>query len=146
MTFQGNKHYLLLAPQSLSSSATATAVLDCRGWGEAQISVLLGAGAATHAPATLSLAESDTTAQTDFVAISAFATSNLAAAVLTTSAATAVGAVLNVDLRGRKRYLRCSVTPNTSGTGLVSVVAQLSRGKESASSNAEAGVNAMVNG
>ncbi len=148
MTFQGNKHYLLLAPQSVASSATATSNLDTRGWGEAQVTFHLGAGATTTGPAVMKLSESDTTVVTSFADISAFVAGSgfTAAAVLTTSAATSPAVVMNVDLRGRKRYLKASFTPSTGGAGLVAITAQLSRGKESASSASEAGSDVVVNG
>jgi hypothetical protein len=51
---------------------------------------------------------------------------------------------MDVDCRGRKRYLRVSATPYTTGT--VYTVARLGKGVEGPVSAASKGVNAAVSG
>lgn len=99
---------LLLAPQSVTQGATATANLDCRGAKYASITVNLSAntnGATNVNNVTLALSQSDNTNATTFATV----VSNVAIS----GTATALYEY-KVDLRGKSRYLRLAVTPGTS--------------------------------
>jgi hypothetical protein len=96
-----------------------TSTFDTRGFAYATISVF--GIASTVAPSTASsnhvLAESDTDVATNYVTISGATPSPIAA---TTAIATNIAKmVYNVDLRGRKRYLKVTYTPNSGDALLV---------------------------
>lgn len=100
---------VLLAPVA-GATTVRTANLDCAGANYATIRLALGAEVNTNATnVTVSLLESDDTTPSNF------ATFNSAYnQVIDNTAATV--ATFNVDLEGRKRYLRLSVTPDTHTT------------------------------
>lgn len=103
---------VMLAPITAATTAR-TANLDTKGADYATIEVVLGAQANTNATSpTISLSESDTTVATTFATFnSSFSTSQA-------NAAGTVGAY-HVDLKGRKRYLRLTLTPDTTTNGAV---------------------------
>lgn len=114
---------LLLAPQSVTQGATATANLDTRGAKYASISVQVGANtnAATSVNnVTLALSQSDNTNATTFATV----VSN----VTVSGTATALYEY-KVDLRGKSRYLRLAVTPGTTTNDarIIAANARLSR-------------------
>lgn len=107
---QSMDYSILLAPVTAATTAR-TAALDCRGADYATILVTLGAEANTNSTnVTLQLAEGDTT--------NSFATFNADFNRVIDNTA-AVVAAYHVDLKGRKRYLRLTVTPDTSANGAV---------------------------
>jgi hypothetical protein len=124
-------HYrsVMLGPVAAATTAR-TANLDTQGAKYATIEVVLGVQANTNATApTISLSESDTTVATTFATFnSSFSTSQA-------NAAATVGAY-HVDLKGRKRYLRLTLTPDTTTNGAVisSVVGILDKEIRSANS------------
>ena len=99
----------VLITGDMTNSATQTANLDCRGAAAASIILTFAAEVNTNAVApTLSLLESDDTVVTNFATFdSDFENSSID---LTAAAC----AAYHVDLRGRKRYLRLSVTTATT--------------------------------
>lgn len=100
---------VLISPRTSATSATATANLDCIGADYAKISIPIAAEANTNATSpTIRLLESDDTVVTNFATIVADdASVDFTAAICKR---------YDVDLRGRKRYLRLSITPGTNGT------------------------------
>ena len=113
---------VLIASQAMTNSATVTANLDTAGSAYADIIINLASEINTNAVGpTLSLLESDDTAVSNFATV----TANLAAVAIVT----AQSATYGVDLRGRKRYLRLSVTTGTTTNDDVTVgaIARLSR-------------------
>lgn len=100
---------LLLAPATAATSAR-TAAFDTRGGKYASIEIVLGAKANTNSTnLTLQLAEAEAATGTWVTFNSAF---NV------TQDATTNGAVgvYHLDLKGRQRYLRLTVTPDTHTT------------------------------
>lgn len=107
---QALDYSILLAPVTAATTAR-TAALDCRGADYATILVTLGAEANTNSTnVTLQLAEGDTT--------NSFATFN-ADFNRVIDNTTAVVAAYHVDLKGRKRHLRLSISPDSSTNGAV---------------------------
>lgn len=111
--WQNSKTVNALTPQSVSTSSVTGTTIDLKGARWAQLDVHLNS--ATAQPTVLKLTEGDTTtAVTD--AIVAFtggtATSTSVGFVIPTfdSAATQV-VRMNIDCRGRKRYLALTITP-----------------------------------
>jgi len=105
---QATKIVQLIKAQTITDGATATANLDMKGYDYATIVVNCGDEETTDATLpVVSLLESDDTQVTNFATVVANASPDLL---------TARNVVRHVDMRGRKRYLRLSVTAGT-GTG-----------------------------
>lgn len=100
---------MLLTPAAVTAAATAVANLDCKGAAYATIRVgLANIAQATIVSAdgiTVSLLESDDTHVSNFATITANRTGIKFGREIR----------YEVDLKGRKRYLRLAVTPGTSG-------------------------------
>lgn len=140
---QAVSEHLLLAPASQTNSATRTANLDTAGAGYATIRMAFASEINTNAigPA-LVLRESDDTVVTNFATFN----SDFSRTAEDITAAKQV--VFKVDLRGRKRYLRLSVTTETTTNDNVTMgaIATLSRKAiEPATEAAQAGdTNSVV--
>lgn len=107
---------VLFTPTAAATTAR-TASLDCQGANYATIRVLLGAELNTNSTnVAISLSETDDTnvAYTTFNAAANRTVDNTAATVATT----------HVDLEGRKRYLKVTVTPDSTTNGPVTVAMQ----------------------
>lgn len=106
---QAVTEHLLLAPASQTNSATRTANLDCRGAAYATIRMHFASEINTNAigPAIV-LRESDDTVATNF------ATFNADFSRTAEDITAAKQIVFRTDLRARKRYLRLSVTTETT--------------------------------
>lgn len=117
---------VLLAPITAATSAR-TANLDCQDANYATIRVVLGAEANTNSTnVALQLSESDDTVATNFATFD----SSFNRTVDNTSG---VVATSHVDLEGRKRYLRVTLTPDTTTNGAVitSAIASLEKQTQS---------------
>lgn len=113
---------VLLAPVTAATTAR-TANLDCQGADYATIRVVLGAEANTNSTnVAIQLSESDDTVVTNFATFNA----DFNRTVDNTSGIVATN---HVDLEGRKRYLRLTITPDTTTNGAVisSAVASLQK-------------------
>lgn len=126
-----NVKYIPLAPASVANNATATLIVDRKGYDEVSFCVLQAtAAAATHKPFTVRVSESDTTDATAFSTITGYnggtAATNVPQTVDAPTSATACPPmILNVDCLAKKRYLRLEVTPGT--TQILGAVAVLGR-------------------
>ena len=128
---QNTKSEILIMPASVATAATASGVLDTKGYKYALIDVNCGTGgtAATE----LKLAEGDTTsAFTDITALVGGGTGVFSFPAANTSTAPIVR--MNVDLRGRKRYLKLTHSPGV--TSIIGANAVLMRADQTPSSNA----------
>ena len=111
-TSQSMVRSVLLAPTTAATTARS-ANLDTRGADYATIEILLGIEANTNSTnVVVALQENDTTVTSNFV------TFNSIYAFTADNEAGIVGA-LHVDLKGRKRYLRLTLTPDTTTNGAV---------------------------
>lgn len=113
---------ILIAPQAMTNSATVTANLDTIGSDYATIRIALASEVNTNAVGpTLSLLESDDTVVTNFATVVADRTAE--------DITGAVSVDYAVDLRGKKRYLRLTVSTDTTTNDDVTVaaIATLSR-------------------
>lgn len=125
---------LLVAPQAMTNSATVTANLDTLGADYATIRIALASEINTNAVGpTLSLLQSDDTVATNFATVTADRTAE--------DITSAKEVTYGIDLRGKKRYLRLSVTTATSTNDnvTVSAVSTLSRMKEQPAGTTDAG-------
>lgn len=111
---------VLLAPITAATTAR-TANLDCADANYATIRVVLGAEANTNSTnVAIQLSESDDTVATNFATFDA----DFNRTVDNTSGVVATN---HIDLEGRKRYIKLTVTPDTTTNGAVisSAVASL---------------------
>jgi hypothetical protein len=111
-----------------TSSQTNTLTLDTLGFDYASIDVIFGPAASTSSVSqTLTLKQGDTSSPTEDVA--GF-TGSLRPAIYAgqTVSTTMTISRLEVDLRGKKRYLEVKATPNTDVT--IVIAARLGRGEE----------------
>lgn len=136
---------------ALTNGATGTANVDTLGFDYVSIKLIATtADVVSNKPTVLKIAESDDTVVTNFANVTTF--------VGGTATSTSVGFVIpsadtsnpnvyrfNVDCRYRKRYLKISVSPQTTQT--YSLVADLGEGSEWPDVNTtKAGVHVLVNG
>ena len=128
------KSVLMLSPQSITSGATATANLDCKGFGDAEILVTIGA--ATTAPSSIKIFESDDTVVTNFSELTALSTGNAAV-----TADQHVRFFVDRSNGARKRYLRVAVT--AAATTLVSAHGLLDRAATNPNSTSGYGSNVV---
>lgn len=111
-TLQAKSYELLLSPAA-AATAVRTANLDVKGCDYATVIVSLGAEANTNSTnVAIQLSESDDTVATNFATFQA----SFNRTVDNTSATIAVN---HLDLRARKRYIRLTVTPDTTTNGAV---------------------------
>ena len=144
------KPVLCFADISKTAAATATGMIDTLGYDFLQLTLAEATtNVVSNKPTVLKLTESDTTNLTDAAAIVAFtggtalsatvgfviATGNTSVTTLTT---------LNVDLRGRKRYIFLSDSPAT--TQIVGAWGVLGRGEIQPVTAAGAGVKQLIEG
>lgn len=114
---------VMLAPVTAATTAR-TANLDTQGADYATILVSIGAEANTNSTnVALQLSESDNTTATNFATFDA----NFNRTVDNTSGVVAVN---HIDLKGRKRYLRLTITPDTTTNGAVITAAVAGLDKE----------------
>ncbi len=128
ITAQNSKRTVLIASKAMTNTETATANLDTKRADYATININLGVEKNTDAVGpTIALLESDDTVVTNFATFDA----NYAKTALDLTAARQL--VYHVDLRGRKRYLRLSVTTATATNDdiVVGAIAETTRLAES---------------
>jgi hypothetical protein len=131
-----NQKFIPLAPASVASNATATLIVDRRGFDEATFCVVQANGADTTAPLVLNIAQGDTTSA--FTTITGYNGNTTTSSSFTlpsgpSSATAAPPIILNVDCEGKARYLRLQMTPGTTQVlGAVCVLGRPSIGPDSA--------------
>lgn len=113
---QLGKHSIMIEPTAMTNTATTTANLDTLGADYASVVIALKSEINTNAVGpTISVLESDDTVVSNFATIVA---DRSAEAIVANKAL-----VYHVDMRGRKRYLRLSVTTATATNDDVTVSA-----------------------
>jgi len=129
---------------SKTNGATATGVVDTLGFDWATIDIIAAtADVVSNKPSVLKIQESDDTVASNFADITGLRGGTDFTIPNANTAATAVVQNVykfNVDLRGRKRYLRGVYSPQTTQT--VTLVANLGKGEQAPISAAKA--NAMT--
>ena len=133
----------VMVPQSVGTAATATGLIDTLGFEECKIIFHLDTAAAvSNNPSTIKVAEGDTsTAFTDVTGFVGDATDGFTVPTLSTAAGNIVE--FNMDLRGRKRYLKTTLCA-AGAASIMGVTAVLSRAKDTSVAQAKAA--AVVNG
>lgn len=123
-----SKTAVIISPASYTNGATATGNVDTLGFDRAKIAVSMStSNTVSNNPSTFNLLESDDTTATNFATVSGYVgDTDWTIPNAVTAGNWAVQ--LNVDLRGRKRYLRLAVTPLT--TQVIAATAELTAGDE----------------
>jgi len=126
-------------PATVTNGGTGTFIVDTRGFAAAQIIVAPSSGTgSTNVPTVLKIEHGDTTSA--FGALAGYeggATNGFTIPTAIATAATAVQPyVLNIDMGGKKRFLKLSISPQTTIT--YAFVANLSRPATSPNSIGEA--------
>ena len=147
MSIPSNEGSLVVVPPYLSvTNATSYLSFDSRGWDYANIYVFCGTHTSTTAVfSSIRVAEHDTTTSaSSMTQINALSSSTATAATydnaLPTGANQGKGGVvqeIQVDLRGRKRFLGISFGVATNNTAYVGAIARLTRSKNSSDTAAE---------
>jgi hypothetical protein len=130
-----------------ATNATATHTIDCLGYGYASIDVVFEPAAATTDAIcrALKVEESDASS-TGYSDITALVGGGTGGFTIPTSGSRTAGSNvvrLNVDLRGKKRYLKVSATPVAAS--VVASVVRLGRGEAGPTTAGESGVQVVVN-
>lgn len=134
---QAKTYSVMLAPVA-GATTVRTANLDCQGADYATINVVLGAELNTNSTnVAIQLSESDDTVVTNFATFNA----DFNRTVDNTSAVVAVN---HIDLRPRKRYIRLTVTPDTTTNGAVLSSAVACLDKELRDAKASSGDDVVV--
>jgi hypothetical protein len=135
--------------ENLTAAQTHTLVIDRLGYEYVSLDVAqepwTNAGYTSQAAFTvLKLSESDN--NSDYSDVTAFVGGGTGGFTIPTPTATAGDVVvrMDVDCRGKKRYLRVTATPYTTGT--VYTVARLGKGVDGPVSASSKNVNATVSG
>lgn len=136
------KHVVVVTPASFSNGATASGYVDTRGYDYLEVEVTMAtANVVSNAPSVLKLMESDDTETSNFANISgAVGGTDFTIGNHLTSLPNQH--VFGVSLRGRKRYIRCDVSPQT--TQISSITAQLGAAEEAPVSATAAGVRTVT--
>jgi hypothetical protein len=137
MPLQNTATLVAIKPQSVTSGATATGIVDRLGYEEAAVDVILDSQASTTSnPSVLKLQDSITTDATNFADITGFVGDATNGFTIPPAGAAATIVRLNVDLRARKRYLRVVVSPD-GATQLLAAVVTLGKAKDSTVARAQ---------
>ena len=135
MPLQNTATKVAITPQSLSAAGTATGYVDTLGYEEAAVDFILDSQAATSTnPAAMALSEGETT--TAFTAITGFTGDATDGFTIPATQTTPSVTRINVDLRGRQRYLSLDLT-NGGTACLVSAVVTLGKAKDSTLARAQ---------
>lgn len=145
---QNDKGVVVLKPQSLATTATATGNIDTIGHDVCDIDITLDSAASTtNNPAVLKLSSSDDTVVTNFADITEFVGDGAGGFTIPNADAANPQLVrMSVNLlKNRKRFLKLALTP-AGATQLVGASARLSRAENSPRTAALAGLAAHVIG
>lgn len=129
-----NPTTLVLQPQAMTNSATVTARIDTVGYRQVSLKILRNTNASASAgPMLVNLLHSDDTVVTNFVTLAAQVSEAFNSSTPTVTR-------YEVDLKGKKRYLRLTVTSGTNGTHdniTISAAAELARPELTPSANSQ---------
>ncbi len=138
-----SKTVVAIHASSLTNGATGTGNIDTLGYAFAEVDVISGSSnAVTNKPSVLKISHSDTTDSTNFSDLSGFVGGTDFTIPNAVVSGDQLTAKMRIDLRGRKRYLKVTVSPVTTQT--FTAVANLRRGKESPDNESKSGAAVLV--
>ncbi len=138
------KNSILIIPQSVATSATATGRVDTIGFDYLTIDILLDSVAAvTSKLQILTLTESDDdTTYATWAGVVGSADADFAIPAGDTDDPQIIK--YNTDLKGRKRYIKVTLTPDGTEAQLVAAMSTMSRAKLMPDTTTEMGVVAHI--
>ena len=132
------KAVLAIVPVSRTVGATASGTIDCKGFSFCTVDILGSATSDTTAPVTLKIEQSHDL--TTYVTAGLTQTTDFTLPIGNTAGSVIMKA--NIDLRGKRRYLRVSFSPGT--TTIVAAVANLFKGGNNPAPLSATGANVDV--
>ncbi|GMQ90465.1 MAG: hypothetical protein BMS9Abin10_0847 [Gammaproteobacteria bacterium] len=140
------KQVIVISQASTTNAGTASGNVDTLEYEYATIDVIMAtSNVVSNNPSVLKLAESDDTVVSNFADITAFVGDGTGGWTIPNAVTQGNwGVKFNVDLRGRKRYLKVSVSPVT--TQVITCIANLFRGDVAPVNTTDANVKALVEG
>lgn len=140
------KQVIVINQSSTTNAETASGNIDTMGYDFLSLDVITTtSNAVTNNPSVLKLAESDDTVVSNFSDITEFVGDGTGGFTIPDAVTSGDwGVKFNVDLRGRKRYLKLSVSPVTTQT--ISGIGNLTKAEQSPVSATDANVKALVEG
>lgn len=141
-----SKAVLVLATTSLTNGATGTGSVDTLGYDFLSLDVLqTTSNAVTNNLSVCKLAESDTTDSTNYSDVTKFVGDGTGGfTVPNADTSNSQLFKMNMNLRGRKRYIKLSASPVT--TQSITAIANLHRGEQAPVTAANVGVALLVEG
>lgn len=132
-----------LGAAETASSGTATLTIDTSGFDHASVAVVRSSNAATTFMSVLKVEESDD--NSSYANVTALVGGGAGGFTIGTAITTGASITkIDVDCRGRKRYLKVSATPSTAC--IVGINATLSRSEDAIAVATDAGVVSWVRG
>jgi hypothetical protein len=148
MPSQNVAKFLPINGASTTNAGTASGNIDRLGYDYITIDVLMATSDnVTNKPSVLKLSESDDTVVTNFVNVSGFVGGTdftIPNAITAATSITGPFATFNVDCKGRKRYLKVSVSPVT--TQIITAIAQGFRAEQAPVGATAQNATVVVNG
>lgn len=146
MDLQKSKTVVSLLGTGVTNGATVTANIDTLGYKRARVRIIMGTSDGTSDnPSVCKLGEADVTNATSFSDITAFVGDGAGGWTIPNANTSDPNVYeFDVDLRGRKRYLKATVSPTT--TQQTVLVADLAGGDTAPVTTTEMGVHAVVRG
>lgn len=143
MSIPSTKQVIAISQSSTTNGATASGNIDTLGYNYLSIDVITSTSdAVSNNPSVLKLSQNDTTVVSTFSDISGcVGDTDFTIADAVTSGTW--GAKFNVNLVGKKRYIKVSITPVT--TQVITAIGNLSKGDISPISSTQVGVKNVVN-
>lgn len=140
------KTVIALAPASTTNGATQTANIDCLGFDHLSLDLCgTTADVVSNKYSVCKLSEADTTDATNFSDITKFVAGGAGGFTLANANTSNPYAVkFNVDLRGRKRYIKVTASPRTTQT--LWAHASLGIAEQAPVNATDANVNTLVEG
>lgn len=138
------KTIMAISPISKTNGATATGTIDTLGADFVTIDVhTTTADTTTNKLTVLKISESDTTDATNFSDITALVGGGASGFTIPNPVTSGDNLhKFNIDARGRKRYLKVTVTPPTTQT--ITAIANLAANEQAPITASKAGVNVLV--
>ena len=145
---QGTRTVASIGTADTATNATFSHVIDTLGYDYASIDIVLEANAATTdaLARALVLQQSDTNSDAAFANITEFVGGGTGGFTIPTTSSSSASNIVrfNLDLRGRRRFLRVRATPQAAS--VVCSVARLGKPEVGPVGAEEKGVNVVVNG
>lgn len=142
MDLMKSKTVVSLMGTGVTNGATVTASIDTLGYKRARVRVIMGtSNTASNNPSVLKVGESDdATTYTDITELVGDGVGGFTVPNASTADANVVE--FDIDLRGRKRYLKVTLSPTTTQESVM--VADLAAGDKAPVTSTEMGVMAIV--